>query len=432
MLSMTASLTVAAILSRVWGFAMRAIMARFIGAEGMGLFQVAGAYFMGFVIPITSGLSLATSRLVAKESDRRRTPFTDRVVAVAAAMGLVASTISLLLARVIRPGSPEAREALSPGAVGLMITSSTVYAVIEGFFLGSRNAGPLLFADQILEFTRFILVAVALAHLGAVSIGLRLRWIMVLTAFAETISLAWLARRYVATEVLLPRPRSRGGCMPAHRIARDILKTASPIGLTRLIGSAMRMAEVSLAPQTLMKTGLGIHESLAAYGQVTGMAIPVVLLPAVITTSLSLSIVPEVARCKTAQQARGRARAASTLAFSLGLLVTWLINRYSDWIAAIFYGSACNPHILSAVAFLAPPLYVDQVTSSVLRGMGRADAALVSDLLAWVLRLSLMLTLPSHPAIGVRGFAIAFVASSALSALINIAAIFAGGSARRE
>ncbi|MGE5484051.1 MAG: hypothetical protein ACM3X4_03410 [Ignavibacteriales bacterium] len=419
LLSMTATLTVTAILSRIWGFAMRAIMARLIGAEGMGLFQVAGAYFMGFVIPITSGLSPATSRLVAQGSDGRRTPFTDRVVAVAASMGLVASTVSLLLARMIRPGSPEACEALSPGAMGLMITSSTMYAVIEGFFIGSRNVGALVIADQIMELPRFILATFTLVQFSALSIGLRLRWIMVVTAFAETLSLAWLARRYAAIEVV----QSRIAPAPMGKVAGEIVKTAVPVGLTRLTGSAMRMAEVSFAPQALSRTGLSLRDSIAAYGQVTGMAVPVVLIPAVITTSLAISMIPEVAKCGTARQARNKAWKASAISFTLGLWVAWLIRGYAGAIAGALYGPVCDPGVLSSVALLAPALYVDQVTSAALRGMGRANAALISDVAAWILRLALILSLPAHPGLGVDGFTIAIVASSALSAAINLAAL---------
>ncbi|MGE5541752.1 MAG: oligosaccharide flippase family protein [Bacillota bacterium] len=419
LLSMTATLTVTAILSRIWGFAMRAIMARLIGAEGMGLFQVTGAYFMGFVIPITSGLSPATSRLVARGSDGRRTHFTDRVVAVAASMGLAASTVSLFLARVIRPRSPEACEALSPGAMGLMITSSTIYAVIEGFFIGSRNVGALVIADQIMEAVRFALATFTLVQFSAFSIGLRLRWIMVVTAFAETLSLAWLVRRYVAIEVV----QSRIAPEPMGKVAGEIVRTALPVGLTRLTGSAMRMVEVSFAPHVLSRTGLSVRDSLAAYGQVTGMAIPVVLIPAVITTSLAISMIPEVAKCGTVRQARNKAWKASAVSLVFGLWVAWLIRGYAGAIARTLYGPVCDARVLASIAFLAPALYVDQVTSAALRGMGRANAALISDVAAWILRLWLILSLPAHPGIGIHGFTIAIVASSALSAALNMVAL---------
>ena len=131
MTSVTAILTLGSVLSRVWGFVMRAVLARLIGAEGMGLNQIVWAYFMGFVVPIAAGLSPAVSRLVARYSDGRRTPCSDRVVAVAAFIGIVASTAAIILARIIRPSLPDAREALSPGAAGLMIASTSIYTVLE-------------------------------------------------------------------------------------------------------------------------------------------------------------------------------------------------------------------------------------------------------------------------------------------------------------
>lgn len=425
MASVTTVLTLGSVLSRIWGFVMRAILARLIGPEGMGLNQVVWTYFMGFVIPIAAGLSPAVSRLVARYSDGRRTPCSDRIVAAGVFIGVVASTIAIILARMIRPGLPGAREALSPGAAGLMIASTSIYTVVEAFFIGSRNVGLLVVAEQIQEIVRLALIVAILVQSSALSIGLRLRWIIVLTAFSETLGLAWLSSRYAATEVsysttLCSRQRLS---TPTPRIASEILVTAFPISLTRLIGSLLRMAEVSAAPQALVRSGLGAAAALAAYGQVTGMAAPVIMIPGILTSSLAVAIVPEIARCKSTREARAKAWAVSGLSLVFGLGAAWAISTFSEGICRILYGGACDPSILARTAALAPALFVDQVSSAALRGMGRANAALASDVASWVLRLALISTLPSQPSFGATGVIVALIASSSLSAILNLVAV---------
>lgn len=422
----TAILTVGSLLSRFWGVALRSLMARVMGAEGIGLFQVVSAYFMGFVIPITDGLAPATSRLVARYSDGRRNPASDRVVVVAACLGVTAATASLLLARVVRPASLQAREALAPGALGLMILSASVWAVLEGFFLGSQNVTALIAAEQAAEVCRFGLIALALAHLASAQSPQQVRWVMVLTAFAEAIGLAMMGLRYSWTEYSLSTPAAPGaGTSSPTAIARQLLETAVPVSLTRLAGSVLRMAEVSLAPRALGAAGLSSGGALAAYGQVTGMAGPVVFIPGVAVTSLAVSLVPDVARRGNTRAARRRVWATSAAALAFGILVMLGVRRFAVPISALLYGTACDPAIVKYMAPLAPALYLDQVTSAGLRGLGRAGIALASDVAGWLARLGLILLLAARPEWGLRGIAVAVMASSTVSALINVAAVAA-------
>ncbi len=422
----TAILTAGALLSRFWGVALRSLMARVMGAEGIGLFQVVSAYFMGFVIPITDALAPATSRLVAKYSDGRRSPASDRVVVVAACMGVAAATASLLLARVVRPASPEARDALAPGPVGLMILSASVWAVLEGFFLGSENAAALIVAEQAAEACRFGLIALVLAHMALASAPQQVRWVIALTAFCETVGLAVMGLRYSMTEYSWKTASTRtAGKDSAAAIARELLETAVPVSLTRLAGSALRMAEVSLAPRALCAAGLSLSGAMAAYGQVTGMAGPVVFIPGVAVTSLAVSLVPDVARRGNTPAARRRVWAAAGAALAFGILVALAVRRLAAPISAMLYGRACDPAVVRSMALLAPALYLDQVTSSALRGLGRANIALVSDVAGWLVRLTFVVTLAGEPEWGIYGIAAAVIGSSTISALINVAAIAA-------
>ncbi|MCR4397787.1 MAG: oligosaccharide flippase family protein [Firmicutes bacterium] len=426
--SVTAVLTLSSVLSRLWGFALRAALARLLGAEGVGLNQVVGAYFLGFVIPIAAGLSPAVSRMIAPHSDGRRNPRSDAVVSTAVLVALAASTAAAVAARFVRPASIEARVALAPGAVGLMVTSSALYAVLEAFFIGSGNPRVLLVAEQLQEAVRFGLVVIVLANAAELSLGLRLRWLVVLTAFSEVIGLAWLASKYASVEFTYPRPSPRpsnrhpiGSPVPA--IASELLQTAWPVSATRLAGSLMRMAEVSLAPAALVKSGMTAGRALAVYGEVVGMAAPVVMIPGILTSSLAVSLVPEVARCGSSRAVRKKAWTVSIPALLFGVAVARFIGAFSRPISRVLYGSACDPSVIAETAVLAPAVYLDQVTSAVLRGAGLANAALVSDLLAWMLRLALVSTLPGRPGQAARGIAAALIASSAFSAMLNVAAL---------
>ena len=58
---------------RVMGFFLRILMSRMLGAEMMGIAELASGVHMMAITPLTSGLPMAISRLTAKASDHQQT-----------------------------------------------------------------------------------------------------------------------------------------------------------------------------------------------------------------------------------------------------------------------------------------------------------------------------------------------------------------------
>ena len=60
-----ALITIFSVLTRIAGFIFRIILSREVGAEGLGIYQVAFSVFMVLLTIISSGLPLIISRLTA-------------------------------------------------------------------------------------------------------------------------------------------------------------------------------------------------------------------------------------------------------------------------------------------------------------------------------------------------------------------------------
>ena len=61
------TLIVAGLIVRVLGFVYRIYLSNLIGAEGMGLFQLIAPIYSLIILTITSGISIAVSKMVAQE-----------------------------------------------------------------------------------------------------------------------------------------------------------------------------------------------------------------------------------------------------------------------------------------------------------------------------------------------------------------------------
>ena len=75
----------------------------------------------------------------------------------------------------------------------------------------------------------------------------------------------------------------------------EILRTAFPVTVNRLLLSVLAAIEVVLIPQRLQMYGVSSNEALSIYGIFTGLALPCILFPATITNSASVMLMPSVA-----------------------------------------------------------------------------------------------------------------------------------------
>lgn len=80
----------------------------------------------------------------------------------------------------------------------------------------------------------------------------------------------------------------------AFSIVKTIVITSIPITFSKLIVNVLDLAESLIIPSRLVVSGLTHSEAMAEFGKMLGMALPLAYMPAVITSSLSTTVLPAV------------------------------------------------------------------------------------------------------------------------------------------
>ncbi len=75
-------------------------------------------------------------------------------------------------------------------------------------------------------------------------------------------------------------------------------KLAAPLALSDYLRAALRTLEQLLIPWGLAQAGASQQRAMAAYGTVTGMVFPVLMLPAAFLYALIDLLIPELAACR--------------------------------------------------------------------------------------------------------------------------------------
>lgn len=376
LITSTIILTSANLFTKFLGFYYRIFMSGAIGAEGMGLYQlIMPLYALAWSVT-SSGFTTTVSRLTARESAKSETGNMGRIVKQAVGMCLLLSAAASFFLffgaeGISRQILKDSRAALSLRLLAFAIPFMAAGSCLRGFFLGLQQM-QIPAISQVLEQTVRILAIFLLADLF-VPLGLSYAcFAAVCGIFAgEAISFAFTFFSYLRFKrrrKLIKQPS-----ISNRTAAVLILSMALPLSATRITSSLLSAAENILIPGRLQLYGYSAEKALSLYGELTGMAMPLLLLPSAFLMAASTSLVPEITQACASGQSRRISRTVSaallfTSVVSVGAACFFAV--FSKEICYLIYGQTELGRLLLPMAFLCPLLYGQTTLSGLLNGLG--------------------------------------------------------------
>lgn len=428
-------MAVTSLIMRSVSVAFNVYISNKIGAVAMGLFTLISTVY-GFGITFaTSGINLATTRLVAEaigdttEGDGKEIPVNKRAavscilrrcIIYSLVFGSIASLVLFIFAEKIGVGIlRDARTVRSLKILALTLVPIAVSSVLGGYFSAVRrvykNAITQVFGQGIRIFSCIALLSAISAH------DTESACIAVVTggAIAEFLSFAVGVALYAAG-----RKRANDDISQHEKksLTRKLLTSALPLAFSAYMRSALVTIEHILIPFGLERSGSSRDSSLAAYGTVGSMVFPLVLFPSAISASFAGLLIPEVAEsCATGDERRIKGIVCTVLEtvliFSIGC--AGVIMSFSLELGSTVYPTSdtAGRYILM-IAPLIPVMYLDTAVDSMLKGLGEqvytmwvniADASISVVLVAVLL-----------PIMGINGYIITVYFTEILNATLSI------------
>lgn len=418
-------LTAVGLAIRSVSLAFNSFITQCIGAEGVGLFTLIGTVYSFAVTFATSGISLTVTRLVSGAIGEGREKEVKGILRSAVIYSLI---FSLFASSVLFLGASyfgctvlsDARTVIPLRILAVSLTPIALSSVFGGYFVGVkrvvRNAVIQIFG-QIFKIGITVALVLNFARLGvkegiiALSVSMSLTEISVfLVAFIQYI---WDKKRN------LPSERH----MENH--FTDVSKMALPLAVSAYIRSALLTLEHILIPKRLRDRGESHSDSLASYGILHGMALPMLLYPMAPLTSFSSLLVPEfsesMARGEDGRMRRIASEAINTtLAYSIAATV--ILFLFSEELGYVVYGSYDAGHYIALMAPVLPIMYLDHVTDSMLKGIGEHVYSMwvnISDSF-----LSIILVWFLIPRLGIAGYAVVIVVMEGYNFILSLARLY--------
>lgn len=414
----TLILTVANAVTRGLGFILRLIMARLMGAEAIGVMELAGSASMLALTPVTAGLPTAMSRVTAQREGAAQEDVLRAGLALVRRMaaGLIPALLLLSPALAWLLGDLRAIPAIALAAPAVLLMGAC--GVYSGYCVGRQNMRLPAVNECAEQSVRCILCAVLLALLCGRSIALD----------AALPGVAGLAAGLVVV-VLYYRalPMDQPARRPDEALMRALWRLSAPMLLARLCAAGLRALNAVLLPVCLRRSGLSAGAATAQFGLLSGMAMPLMLLPGIVTGALCTVATPAVSHLEGTPAVRRVKRRLYLAGAGVGLASAVGLALLAKPIGTLLYHQPALPPLivlLSPMAFFAS---VRQVQFGVIAGLGRQKHALGGTILSSLLALLLTALLAPVPRLRLYGAACAAVAGQFAAVVWNAVVLARAG-----
>lgn len=392
-----------------------------VGAAGMGLYQLISSVFFLAVTICTSGIGLAVTRLVAEASGSGK-PSCGRnavlkCVAWSGTLSLVSGSALWFGADFIATellGNESAAASLRILVPGLPFMA--VSSCIRGYFVALRNAAKASAGEFLEQFSTMGIVAAIFLYFAPSGLESACCAIMLGATAGEILSclfnltLYWYSVRRVRLPACAEKTSFRSVAhiaLPsmAGYTARNILSTIENI----------------LIPRGLKRNGSSPDASLAQYGMIQGMVMPMLYFPSAFLSAFSSLLVPEVAEANAAGH-KGRIERLTCRSIQLTLLFSFFVTSvfwaFSEELGLAFYKNTTAGSILQILCPLVPLMYLDSIVDSILKGLDQQVSSLKYNFSDSCIRVALVSLL--IPQFGVKGYLCVLFCSTIFNATLSI------------
>ncbi|NLC69462.1 MAG: stage V sporulation protein B [Clostridiaceae bacterium] len=419
-------LMVSGLVVRLLGFVYRIYVSNMLGSEAMGIFQLISPVYSLIILTLTSGVSIAISRMVSRETARRHIVNVRRITVIALlsvfAAGMLISLFMLINARLI--ANEILKDPRTYYSVLLLVPCIPVIALsstLKGFFYGIQEVTPNAWSQIAEQVTRIVLVLLAAKQF--INNGLEYACAFATAAMAagEIASLLVLYLAYRKRVKKYIKNKSKKGLMRKRAIILEILKISWPVSSNRFITSIMSAIELILIPRRLLAGGMDYQASIETYGKLTGMAMPLVYFPALVTSSLAVTLVPAISEALSLRNFKtvtARISKSIQVTLALGFIFFAVFMCYHDEIGNLIFRRENIGELLYLLSFACIPLYFQQTLSGILNGLGKQGASLRNSMIGYLIRIGFVYF--CIPVYGIKSYTIAILASSILTCLLNL------------
>ncbi|MGN8645624.1 stage V sporulation protein B [Gracilibacillus sp. HCP3S3_G5_1] len=428
----TIILIIAGMITRFLGFLNRIVVARLMGEEGIGLYNMAlPTLFLMYTISQV-GLPIAIAKRVAEADAKNDQAKIKQILIISLTITISLSILSSVLMFSLIPYISkylltDERVFYPMMAIIPIIPISAVGAVIRGYFQGRQNMKPQSYAQVLEQIVRIALVLVLVSWLVPYGVEFAASGAMIAVIIGEAASLFFMLRMFQLKKRIKLRKNMYQYIKTGKETLQQLFSIAIPSTASRMVNSIANFLEPILVAQSLALAGFHATVATKQYGALTGYALPLLFLPTFITHSLAVALVPNISEAEAKQHKKlihYRIHQAIRLSFASGAIATVLLTLFADAILQYMYGTTSASLFLKIMAPCYLFMYIQFPLNASLQALDLAKQAMWNNIASTIIKFIILICLATNPQFGIYGAAIAMCVGVMIGTLFHLLTLF--------
>ncbi len=399
---------------KLLGFLYRIFLSHTIGAEGIGIFQVALSVF-GLILTATcSGTPVTVSRLMTKYKAENKPEKIKSVITAGLSLAFF-TTLPVCLFLLLFSGKFTFLFADERCVkIFLILTPtlvfSSVYAVLRGVFWGNKDFFPFSVIELLEEVCMIVFGVLLISGATDVTDGATKAGIAVAISYVFSFALATIV--FIVRKNKLKNPLLE---------LKPLLSSAVPITAMRTASSVAVSLVSIILPMRLIFYGLTESEAMSAFGAAMGQAYPLLFIPVNLIGSFTLVLVPEISENyyrKNHNSLKSDVEKALKFTTTLCALFVPVFLVCGEEIGIIVFGSTACGEYLSSSCLLMIFMGLSSISTSILNSMGLENRTLIYYILGGFLMLFSVWFLPKF--FEINALTIGFLSVYGLTSILNL------------
>lgn len=409
-----ALITAFTFLTRALGFFFRVYLSRAIGAEALGIYQVALSVFLVLLTLVSSGFTLIISRTTASLRVGKNKREIGSLISSSLLLGLVVSVILCLIVFLFR--NIFANLFTDQSCIHILIILmpslifSSVYCVFRGAMWGNNNFFGLCVTELFEQVIKIVVCVLLLASgMSVLENALSVAWSFTISCVASAILVTLLYFFYGGS---LDKP---------SKVYRQVLRQSAPITAVRVTSSFVQPLIALILPAMLMASGFTSSQSMEMYGVAVGMALPFLYIPSSIIGSLATAIVPDISTALAKNDTKHiekRVQSSIVFAVFVSFLLIPVFIAIGDKFGLFIYKNALSGSLLQFSAWIMLPIGITNITASILNSVGLEVRSFINYVIGAIFMFLALFILPKY--LGINALFIGIGASAITSSILNL------------
>ena len=415
-------------ISKVLGAVYRIPLTRFLGGEGMGIYQMVYPLYCILLTVSASGIPTGIARLISSGKGFGAEKQAFRLYGF---IGVIGTLIMYALSSALAAIQGEPAIALCCKLLCPSVFFVSMLSVVRGYFQGKGNMYPTA-VSEISEQLIKVGFGCVFAYIFRKNLALAVASTLLAVTISEAVTTGGVVLWYLRRRGRMPLYN------PASVPVSSILKYTIPLTLTAIALPLSQFAESIVAVRLLR--GIG-DNATSLYGIYSGCAVTIINLPVSVTYGFAASSVPRISPLAESGDLSGAKKSAFK-----ALFITLLVSApaavglyiFAPLATRLIFGSLETQEktilidLIRIMAISSVTLSIVQTSSACITSLGMPIKGTITQWTTGILRVALTAVLIKLTPLGIYGAAWSANCAYSVASLLNLWYIVSVGRIRQK